>query len=161
MVIYMCSQRQRLEVNPFNPQQEKKNADLVHKVNWCIKCYCQTYGCVDKPRTPPTLQESISIHARLILMSALPGKIQQLGRKSSRSFVSLTNDIHNCSVTKVRTQCVLSAKGGCSTKWTLIWFFCRVRVRLLFSRWINNATMRILPFPEKGLHLFILRHSPS
>lgn len=95
-------------------------------------------------------------------MSALQGKIEQLGRKCSRSFASLTNNIYNCSVAKVRTQCALSAKGSCSTKWTLIWFFCRVRVRLLFSWWINNAKTRTLPFSEKGcICLFSGIHHPK
>lgn len=86
----------------------------------------------------------------------------QLGRKHGRSFASLANNIYNCSVSKVRTKCTLSAKCSCSTKWTLIWFFCRVRVHSLFSWWINNATMRILPFSGKGrICLFSDIHDPK
>lgn len=76
------------------------------------------------------------------------------------------NNASNCPVTKVRSKGFFSARGSCSTKWTLIWFFCRVHVRSLFSWWINNARMPWscgpCPACEKGcICLFSDIHDPK
>lgn len=117
---------------------------------------------MNKPPTSLSIQVFTFTSAELLLISARQRKCDLEENVVGHSFASLTNNISNCSVSKVRTKCILSAKCSCSTKWTLIWFFCRVRVHSLFSWWINNATMRILPFSEKGrICLFSDIHDPK